>query len=207
LMERDADTEKVDNAGFNAFLIALDEACRDEKYAARKLAAIYEKLSPDSISIQVDGKLVKLDNHLMEFLMLSLMMVMFYTRLGQKVPMDNAIESGDFVEVLAKFPNRLVPDRRKKRPYISSILSKNEVDGQDRYNRKLFLRVKRGNYIINPKLSVRVEGEWRKIYDLLSPEMVAYRFIHEPRFNRERVMHQINTSLQLFRDEISRLTK
>ena len=74
---------------------------------------------------------------------------------------------------LAHFPEHILPARRKKRPYISSILSKNEVSRDDKYNRKLFLRVKRGHYIINPGLSQRVEGEWQNIYALLSFDMIA----------------------------------
>jgi hypothetical protein len=35
--------------------------------------------------------------------------------------------------------------------------------------------VKHGNYVINPRLSVRVAGEWRAIYDLLSLDALGYR--------------------------------
>nr|VFJ56473.1 MAG: Superfamily I DNA or RNA helicase [Candidatus Kentron sp. DK] len=213
LIARGADTEKFDNAGLNAFLIALAEACKDEKYAAKKLAPIYQKLRPDSLSVQVDGKLVKLDNHLMEFLMLCLMMALFYTRLGRKIDNDrfDLLESTDFVEALSVFPDRLVPDRRKKRPYLSSILSKNEVNGNDRYNRKLFLRIKRGHYLINPKLSVRVEGQWRRIYDLLSPEMIAGKY---PLFSGtmeqlhgEWLRARTDENLQRFRELLRELTE
>ncbi|KOR31086.1 hypothetical protein TI04_02630 [Achromatium sp. WMS2] len=60
-----------------------------------------------------------------------------------------------------------VPKRRKKRSYISSILSKNEVFRDGPYNRQLFLRISRVKYIINPKVAVRIAGEWHNIYDLL----------------------------------------
>nr|VFJ58067.1 MAG: Superfamily I DNA or RNA helicase [Candidatus Kentron sp. FM]VFJ67026.1 MAG: Superfamily I DNA or RNA helicase [Candidatus Kentron sp. FM]VFK08198.1 MAG: Superfamily I DNA or RNA helicase [Candidatus Kentron sp. FM] len=204
LMERDADTEKVDNVGFNAFLIALAEACKDQKYATGKLPAIFQKIRPDSISIQVDGKLIKLDNHLMEFLMLCLTMVFFYTRLGEKLIKGHAIESGDFVQMLAGFPNRLVPERRKKRPYISSILSKNERDRDDRYNRKIFWRTKRGHYLINPKLSVRVEGQWRNIYDLLSLDMISVQY---KGFSMKRSKRAIEEHFRKFRDELREMAQ
>jgi hypothetical protein len=79
------------------------------------------------------------------------------------------------VDVLSHFPDAVVPARRKNRAYISSILSKNEVDRDDKYNRKLFRRIKHGHYIINPKLAVWVEGDWRNIYDLLSLDAVGYQ--------------------------------
>ncbi len=43
----------------------------------------------------------------------------------------------------------------------------------DKYNRKLFLRVIRGAYIFNPTLALKIEGEWINIYDLLSIDKLA----------------------------------
>jgi hypothetical protein len=177
LVELGADTGLINNVGFNAFHIALEQACIDAHYAARKLAGVYEKLAPLAMVIQVDGRLVKLDNRLMEFLLLNLMMAMFYTRLGDNIVRfgGGAFSSGDFVEVLRHFPDALVPARRKQRAYISSILAKNEVHRDAPYNRKLFRRLKHGHYIINPQLAVWAEGVWRNMYDLLSLDALGYR--------------------------------
>ena len=177
LVELGADTGLINNVGFNAFHIALEQACIDAHYAARKLAGVYEKLAPLDMVIQVDGRLVKLDNRLMEFLLLNLMMAMFYTRLGDNIVRfgGGAFSSGDFVEVLRHFPDALVPARRKQRAYISSILAKNEVHRDAPYNRKLFRRLKHGHYIINPQLAVWAEGAWRNMYDLLSLDALGYR--------------------------------
>ncbi|MEA3301948.1 MAG: ankyrin repeat domain-containing protein, partial [Pseudomonadota bacterium] len=180
LRERGANTELINNGGFNAFQIALEQALNDPKYSNNKLAAVYRLLEPECIDIQVDERLIKLDKRSMEFLMLSLMMAMFYTRMGDAIRrLGGAFQSSDFTQALAHFPEHILPVRRKKRPYISSILSKNEVSRDDKYNRKLFLRIKRGHYIINPQLSLRVEGEWQNIYALLSFDMVAS--LHEER--------------------------
>jgi len=62
-----ADTELVNNSGFNALQIGLEQACLDSKFAKNKLANIYHQLCPESLSLQVDGQLVKIDSHLMEF--------------------------------------------------------------------------------------------------------------------------------------------
>jgi hypothetical protein len=197
LVAMGADTGLINNVGFNAFHIALEQACIDAHYAARKLAGVYDKLAPLDMVIQVDGRLVKLDNRLMEFLMLNLMIAMFYTRLGDNVVRfgGGAFSSGDFVEVLRHFPDALVPARRKQRAYISSILAKNEVDRGDKYNRKLFRRLKHGHYIINPQLAVWVEGAWRNIYDVLSLDALGYRrqdrrdwYDFDP---HERMQHQL----------------
>jgi hypothetical protein len=55
LVELGADTEKVDNNGLTAFQIALAQTTRNESYAKKKLADIYEQLEPTSMSIQIDG--------------------------------------------------------------------------------------------------------------------------------------------------------
>ena len=209
LRERGANTELINNAGFNAFLIALEQALDDPKYSGNKLAAIYRLLEPDCFDIQVDERLIKLDKRSMEFLMLNLMMAMFYTRLGEKITRTwGAFQSSDFAEALAHFPEHILPARRKKRPYISSILSKNEVSRDDKYNRKLFLRVKHGHYIINPKLSLRVEGEWQNIFALLSFDMIAHAHSDEysyPGGYDYNAMHQ--QYVERFADEIKTYTE
>ncbi len=183
LIERGANTELVNNAGFNAFQAVLEQALDKNQYNSKKLAAVYSLLEPDSMDIQVQGRLIKLDNRLMEFLMLNLMMAMFYTRLGDKiVRTGGAFQSADFVKALMPFPDYLLPARRKKQTYISSILSKNEINREGPYNRKLFLRVKHGHYIINPGLSMRIEGEWYNIYDLLSFDMVAHHPVNQDEY-------------------------
>ena len=177
LLSRGADTSLVDNIGLNAFQLTLERAVSNPKYAQKQLAAVYTQLEPDSLTLQIDGRLVKLDNRQAEFLLFNLMMVLFYTLLGEKIFHDSkgGIESKDLEELLANFPTRIVPDYRKRRQYLSSILAKNEVERDDRYNRKLFKRLRRGHYIINPTIKIRVEGEWVGIYELLKIEMVAPR--------------------------------
>ena len=132
---------------------------------------------------------------------------MFYTNLGNKIiKKGEYFTSGDFAEILKHFPEHILPERRKKRQYISSILSKNEVDRDDKYNRRLFFRMRRGNYIINPKLSLRVEGEWINIYDLLNMDMVDFE--HFKDFDLEysqRVNHHLKKKLKEFKDNIQKI--
>jgi len=169
LCDLGADTEKVDGNGLTAFQIALAQADRSENYAKKKLANIYEQLEPASLSIQVDGRLIKLDKHSMEFFMLNLMIALFYRVMPNKLRYRvEGFTTQDFIDAIQNLPHSILPERRKQRPYLSSILSKNEINKEDKHNRKLFYRVRRGFYIFNPSLAVRVEGEWVNIYDLLS---------------------------------------
>lgn len=174
LFEQGADTEKIDENGFTALQIALSQATGDENYARKKLAETYLPLEPTSISIQVDGRLIKLDKHQMEFFMLNMMIALFYRALPEKViNMAGAFSSQDFVDAVAHMPNSVLLERRKKRAYLSSILSKNEFTKDDKNNRKLFFRIKHGHYLFNPNLALKVGEEWVNIYDLLSLDKLA----------------------------------
>jgi hypothetical protein len=163
LIETGADPERADNAGLNAFQIALAQACADPRYAAKHFAEVYTLLVPDSLTVSVEERLVKLDNRLMEFLIVNLMLVLppsrALTTYWNRNP--HVFTAVDLEEVIARLPDAVVPERRKRRPYISSILSKNEINREDRYNRRLFQRTRHGHYLLHPSLRVRVEGEWR----------------------------------------------
>ncbi len=64
------------------------------------------------------------------------------------------ISLDDFIDFFEKMPTIILAKYRKKRSYISSILSNNEIDRVFIYNKKLFRRVKRGHYILNPELKI-----------------------------------------------------
>lgn len=215
LLDLGADTGLVDGNGLNAFQISLERACADPRYAKTKLPALFERLAPSSIDVQVDGRLVKLDRHQMEYLMVSIALALFYQRLGKKWATRRVLLTAvDLEEVLGHYPDSVVPAYRKKRPYISSILAKNEVSREGPYNRKLFHRVKRGSYLVNPDLALRVEGEWRRVYDLLEPERLAAELLnldgiaqylrHDPNAYQEAAIARLR---QMLREGVSTLTQ
>ena len=74
-----------------------------------------------------------------------------------------------FLKQIQSFPESIVPAYRKKRAYLSSILSKNEMYRDNPYNRKLFLRHKQGYYLINPTLQIRStdQEDWISIYTFM----------------------------------------
>lgn len=168
LLKSGADREATDNWGRTPLQIALRQGYLSEKYAQAGLGAIYPLLAPSSIKIKVDGRMIKIDQRLMEFFMFQSMIALFQEIARIKTNWDlPAFETGDFVYALRYFPEHVIPERRKKRSYLSSILSKNEVNRQDPYNRKLFVRVRLGRYILNPLLDLEVKGEWINVYDLI----------------------------------------
>lgn len=184
LIERGANRELVNDAGLNPLQIALYRACTDKQYRQGRLAAIYTLLRPAAIDIQVEGRMIRIDNHLMEFFLLNLMPVMFYTHYARKIAYSQfnaaAFESGDLVALLEQFPNAVLPERRKKRAYISGILARNEVGRDDRYNRRIFKRTLRGHYALNPGMAVRVAGQWTNVYRLIDSGRIAFPLTEMP---------------------------
>ncbi|MFB6357897.1 MAG: AAA family ATPase, partial [Thiohalorhabdaceae bacterium] len=170
LSERGADIEARANNGFRPVQFALEQAVFGAKGAREGIEAIHGRLVPDSLSVQVAGRLVKLDRRLMEHFLLLLMGALFYRHLGPAAARGGL---GFTAPVLADYASRLpdgvLPERRKRREYISSVLAKNEVARADPYNRQLFVRTRRGHYVVNPALKVKVGEQWRDYYELFPP--------------------------------------
>ena len=61
---------------------------------------------------------------------------------------------------------RTAPIENPEDPYLSVALAKNELNRADSYHQKLFLRIKKGLYGINPAISLRAtpQDEWQNIY-------------------------------------------
>ncbi len=174
LANYEPDTELVDNNLRNALQVALAQASLEAKYASKNLGVLYRELEPDSLSIQVDGRLVKLGNHLMEFVILNLLIAIFYRLMPNKLYRSAGFQSADILEAIQHFSTDVLPERRKKQAYISSILSKNEMDREDRYNRKLFKRIRIGHYVFNPSLALKIGGKWVNIYDICQLDKLCY---------------------------------
>jgi hypothetical protein len=170
LTELGANRKLRDNWGRTASQIALREAYLNHKYAAEKIAGIYPLLAETAINVKVSGKLLKIDARTMEYFLLNSMLALFQEIFRGKIRYNiPAFETGDFVSALQHFPDRIIPEHRKQRAYISGILSKNEVFRDDKYNRRIFLRITRGFYIPNPHMEIEVEEDkWINVFDLIN---------------------------------------
>jgi ankyrin repeat protein len=171
LIRDGANPHLVDNWGRNPLQIALRQAYLDERYARICIGQAYPALAPSSIKIRIDDRLTKLDNHRPEFFLLNSMLAVAQDILRVKIRYTiPAFQTGDFVEALADFPDHVIPPWRKHRQYITAVLARHEIFREDPYNRKLFLRVHRGYYILNPRMEVEVNDAWVNVYDLLQIE-------------------------------------
>lgn len=159
-----ADAELTDNYGVTAWQGALLRALQDKKYSAEQFPAVYELLASSSVSLRADDRLIKIDASQGEFLLFHIFFALLHERLNNRyadlVPMKAVM----LPEMVASLPESIIPAYRKKRAYISALLSKNETDGTNPYCKKLFKRMRTGWYILNPKLAVRYKDEWVDIY-------------------------------------------
>ena len=164
LIRQDADCNSVDNTGKNAFQIILQKSLNDKRFAQEKLSALYELLCPSEINFQINHKLEKIDSKRMEFILVNAMLA-----LENKKPFC----VDDFLNPFQSFPDITLSENRKQRAYISSILSKNEIVRLGPYNKKLFFRVRRGYYALQPNIAFKVNDSWINIYELLNQKIMG----------------------------------
>jgi len=171
LIRDGANPHLVDNWGRNPLQVALRQAYLDARYARACIGQVYPELAPSSIKVRIDARLTKIDNHRPEFFLLNSMLAVAQDILRVKINYAiPAFQTGDFVDALAHFPDHVIPPWRKHRQHITAVLARNEIFRQDPYNRKLFLRVHRGYYILNPRMEVEVNDVWVNVYDLMQIE-------------------------------------
>ncbi|HWR90424.1 MAG TPA: UvrD-helicase domain-containing protein, partial [Dissulfurispiraceae bacterium] len=174
LLRAGADAELTDNCGITAWQGALQRAARDEHFAASLFPAVHEMLAPSNVSVKIDDRLIKIDRSQGEFLLFHIFFVLLHRRINHQLPEDIPLTAVILSDVTAKLPDSIVPAYRKKRTYISSLLSKNEVESTNPYCRKLFRRRRTGRYILNPRLAVRLKEEWADIYRLAGLELLSH---------------------------------
>ena len=189
LLKVGAKTQLTNNEGRNATHLFFQNAYKNNNQTT--LNSFYPAIKTESLRIKIKNKFIKLDNHQAEYFMLSYMIGAFEDILrstrekeitaAMKIrsrfnfePLLQApfFQSSVFLTLFEGLPHQTLPEFRQKRTYISSILSKNEVRSENQYNKKLWVRVALGLYILNPLLEIMVGNEWVNIYDWVNIEQI-----------------------------------
>lgn len=175
LLQEGADRNATDNFGVNPFLMALQQAYVKDDFLKNRLPTLYAKLQPDSAKVKIENHLIKISARSAEFFLLHQFIVAQPALLMRKKLLEErAVTMDEITALCAKYPDTLLPEYRKKRQYLNSILSKNEIDREDPYNKKLFLRIARGAYVLNPELEFWVgEDQWMNVYDMMGMEKMT----------------------------------
>jgi superfamily I DNA/RNA helicase/Txe/YoeB family toxin of Txe-Axe toxin-antitoxin module len=181
LVKQGARLDVTDSLGFNPFLIAIQQSRFNDKFMKTRLPALYPLLRPETVRVKVDGHLVKIGARSAEFFLLHHFLAAQPVAILKKQMFDEkGVSMDDITADCGKYPDSILPEYRKKRTYINAILSKNERDREDPYNKKLFLRISRGFYVLNPDLEIATADEqWMNVYDVMSMEKMT------PERNRE----------------------
>jgi hypothetical protein len=58
----------------------------------------------------------------------------------------------DVMKCVECIPDEILPEYRKQRAYVNSVLASHEVDKDNPYNKMLFKRIRRGCYVVNPTI-------------------------------------------------------
>lgn len=173
LMAAGADTDLTDNYGLTAWLSALQLATRDKKFASELFPGVHEMLAPSSVSLKADDRLIKIDSRQGEFLLFNLFLTELRFRLSHKMHAFIPLSAPVLAKIAESLPGSVIPDYRKRRVYISALLSKNEIRSANPYNKKLFRRERTGHYILNPKLAILQKEDWIDIYRHANIELIS----------------------------------
>jgi len=169
-----ADSSLTDNAGKNALQIALYQCWFRPEYI-KKLDSVFPYLVTDHIKIMVDDHMIKIDNHKIEYFLLNFfisLQAFIVSACDDSFWASRGVQAGDIERAVKDYPEIIMQEYRKKRPYISGNLSKHEIDSNNPYNKKLFKRLYRGYYVLNPALAVRIDEDWKNVYELMRMEEV-----------------------------------
>jgi hypothetical protein len=135
---------------------------------------VHEALAPSHMSLKIDDRLVKLDSQQGEFLLFAVIFAVLHKRFNDRFPGLAPINAVALAEMIALLPDGIVSGYRKKRTYISGLMSKNEANSSNPYCRKLFMRVRQGWYVVNPKVAVLHKDEWIDIYRHAGIDLIAH---------------------------------
>ena len=167
LIERGADLDAVDNVGRTAFLHALQRALEEPVFAHSVFPSLWHLLAPSTITLSEGGRLLQLDASQFEYLLFNVMFIKLRQRLCPRYqtyfPMS--LKAGELLEAVQCVPPHIIGEKRRRREYISGVLARHEVAGSYAWNRRLFVRVRLGSYLLNPELRIRQGDAWIPVYE------------------------------------------
>ncbi len=174
LMGNGANPRLTDNWGCTPVQLALREAYRLPEYARSHVGRIYSLVAPPFVKLRVGDRMAKIDATKMEYFLFLSMTAALQDILRIKIEYDTpAFQTGDFHQSLLDFPDHVIPHHRKTRSHLTAVLCRNEINRPNPYNRHLFIRVRRGYYVLNPLLEVEDNGQWTNVYDLIHLDELA----------------------------------
>jgi len=169
LLALGADGEATDTAGRTALRVALAAWLDGRGVKAADFQRVWEALATAPLKVKVGDRMVKLDASSGEWFLMQLCLVQV-RRMADGAARKGAlpvVDAPGITGLVAGLPPGTLADYRRRREYLSSLLAKNELGSTNPYGRRLFLRVRRGAYVLCPALEVEVKGAWVPVGDLM----------------------------------------
>lgn len=132
----------MDNEGKNALQIALYKSDFSSIYAGNELDSIYRHIITDSIKVKVEDRLIKIDNHKIEYFLLNYMIAL-QTVLIKNKKREVGVKMADFYRLFRTIRNPYFPITENNVPNLNQAIARNEVDAKEEISKKLFFRVAR----------------------------------------------------------------
>jgi hypothetical protein len=178
LLERGASPELTDHIGRNALHWAMQEAFRDAKFAKGPFTALYQLIAPAAVDVLSGERLVRIDRHLSEYFLFQTLWVLFKSRFSVYIWDERGgFDTAAILDAWKHLPPSVLRPERNRRQHLSSLLSRNEVERDYAYNRRLFVRLVQGWYQFSPALAVRrrdaTGDSWLPIFDALNLRFIA----------------------------------
>ena len=209
LLERGAEPKAEDEYGQTAWQQAVSRAIEEPAFAKSSLAAIFDRLAPAVIDVQVDGRLIRIERHQGEYWVLTLMLAGLKTQWSycavRSLPPWKFGE-GYFAEqlhrVLEGLPSHLWKENRRKRSYVNQVLARAEVDSGYKPARKLWARTRNGHYLPNPGMLLRNGEGWMPVYEALRLNWIDRGTGTDEPYNVRPVARVQRLNARLLRQEV-----
>jgi len=139
-------------------LQVLIKAFDREDVSLEQLKRLYPKLLLPAIKVKTTDKIIKINPKQMEYFLLNYTQAIFEDVIADKKRFEpKGMNMDDFMLTIEYMPEVVLAEYRRKRTYVNSILSKNEINREGPYNRLLFERIERGVYKLNSKMELLYE--------------------------------------------------
>jgi hypothetical protein len=175
LLQLEADINKLDSKGLLAVDHLLEGYYKNIIYrhtftaGKNTLLKYWQLIKPTVISIQQNRQRVNIGAHSMTFFLLVCMRCIEHQMISKVTVKYNGTDRPDLItgefsmndvmKLVECMPDEILPLYRRQRSYVNSVLAGNEMDSNNTGNKKLFKRVSRGYYVLNPSLVYKNEME------------------------------------------------
>jgi len=154
LLTKGVKKNTINEEGLTAQQILI-QAFDFEEINEKAFKTNYPKLMLPAIKIQTQNRIIKINAKSMEYFLLNYIVAVFEDVIADKKRFEpKGMSMDDFMLTIEYMPESILPEYRRKRQYVNSILAKNEINRNDPYNRLLFKRIYRGIYKLQEDLKL-----------------------------------------------------